>query len=134
MDDAEPLKRLECLHKPEPHQHICDERPDAEREPADDSRLAFAPTDGEDASERNHDGERTRVESVDNSREDDGRKCPVRRGGGGLRLGGHSSNGNVDHGAFWVVTENPDMLRELARKHWFERDGKRRGGGGLYAR
>ena len=121
MDDAEPLKRLHGLHESEAHQHVGDERSGAERKSAEDSRLALAPADGEDAGERDHDRERARIESVDDSGEEDGRKRPSRRGGG-LRLDGRAGNRDVDYRTFRVVAENLDVLRELARKHGLKRD------------
>ena len=127
MDDAEPLKSLQGLHESEAHKHVGDERAGAEREASDDSRTALATANGENTGKRDHDGEGTGVESVDDSGEEDGRKCPVRRGGVGLRLDGATGDGNVYHRAFGIVTENLDVLRELAREHGLERNRERRG-------
>ena len=91
--------------------------------------LALYPSaaDGEDAGKGNHDREGARVEPVDDTGENYCRKRPSRRGGGGLRLDGRASNGNVYYRAFGVVAENLDVLRELAREHGLKRNRERRG-------
>ncbi len=128
VENAQTFKNLQGLHESEAHKHVGDERADAEREASDDARAALAASDGEDAGKRNHDREGARIESVDDSGEEDGRKRPSRRGGGGLRLYGGACNGNVDYRTFGVVAENLDVFRELARKHGLKRDRERRGG------
>ena len=133
VDDAQTFKSLQGLHESEAHQHVGDERSGAERKSAEDSRLALAPADGEDSGKGNHDRKGTGVESVDNSREDDGRKCPMRRRSCGSTLDGRTSHGNVDYRTFWIVAKNLDVLRELAREHRLEGDRKCRGGTGLDA-